>query len=537
MSKHVEVYRRSGNTLVNVGLASNNIYTSEEMTVGTWIDERDIYRTVIVPTELTEVTDMSDPYHYIYRTNVTIPHVHQILNATFLGIDVANKVRFSAPCYVYIKDDYVCFSSPNAITIESGKFKLIIEYTKLGLTDKPYSSGGGRFHLQFYGPAEGSVYYDELTIDYHKAISNMPSNVDYELTDVLNGVNNFDFAADEIQGMIAYVESNRSPTENEDLLYSCVGNSFSHSRNSEYNTWRYALSTDFLNSNDDSIDDTDLWNAIDFDNTAISTPGQEVVYKLNYVSPSTYGGSEADAYLDGAVESDPEFYFKIKNIDGQYKFYLHRKAVEKDTELQENLSENDNDDNVIFNNRVRIRVLDQPYGSGSYIEDDIIDYTATDITLHQENGYELVDVTKNAHNFSFSKRTLSGIIIELITSTPNGDDSYHVDYYACICNEVKNCSESPYSCVSAVWNEVHNEDGFDNTFENHPLWNSIWYSSVNSPLNNINGEITYNLNYHKSGTSNNSTLDDYRGGYLVTPQYSLTIKNIGDGQYSFTLNG
>ena len=37
MSKRVEVFRRSGNTFVNVGLASNNIFTSDEMEVGTWV--------------------------------------------------------------------------------------------------------------------------------------------------------------------------------------------------------------------------------------------------------------------------------------------------------------------------------------------------------------------------------------------------------------------------------------------------------------------------------------------------------------------
>ena len=131
MSKRVEVYRRSGNTLVNVGLASNNIYTYEETEVGTWTDEATIYRMVVAPTTLTEVTNVGDPYHYTYQTDISVTNVDQLINGSFLGTDIDNNVKFSSPCHVFIKNNYLHFSSSTAVTIETGKFYLIIEYTKI----------------------------------------------------------------------------------------------------------------------------------------------------------------------------------------------------------------------------------------------------------------------------------------------------------------------------------------------------------------------------------------------------------------------
>ena len=130
MSKRVEVFRRNGNTFVSVGLASNNIFTSEEMEVGTWVNEKPIYRMVTTPTELTEVENVGDPYHYTYRTNIAISDVDQIISGTFLGTDTANRIKFCAPCYVFVKNNYLHFSSSNTVTIETSKFNLVIEYTK-----------------------------------------------------------------------------------------------------------------------------------------------------------------------------------------------------------------------------------------------------------------------------------------------------------------------------------------------------------------------------------------------------------------------
>ena len=130
MSKRIEVFRKSGNTFVNVGLASNNIFTSEEMEVGTWINEKSIYRIVAAPTELTEVTDLGDPYHYTYRTNIAMSDIDQIISGTFLGVDTTNHTRFCAPCFVFVKDNYLHFSSSATVTIETSKFNLVVEYAK-----------------------------------------------------------------------------------------------------------------------------------------------------------------------------------------------------------------------------------------------------------------------------------------------------------------------------------------------------------------------------------------------------------------------
>ncbi len=137
----VNIFRRDGNSFVHVGATSRNVsneFTFNEMEVGTWIDEKIIYRIVTTPSELTLVSDVGDPYHYTYRTDVMLTNVDQMIHGIFLGTDT-DGTKFSSPCNVFVKNNYLYFSSSTTVSIETSHFNLVVEYTKTDGSDESES--------------------------------------------------------------------------------------------------------------------------------------------------------------------------------------------------------------------------------------------------------------------------------------------------------------------------------------------------------------------------------------------------------------
>lgn len=128
-----ELFRRNGNsfTSINIGGGSggSTIYEVDESEVGTWIDNKILYRSVCTPTTLTVDNTLGDTLHYTYKTDIQIQDVDTMVSGLFLGID-SNNIKFSTPCQVFVYNTYLYISSFTSLTVAENGITIIVEYTK-----------------------------------------------------------------------------------------------------------------------------------------------------------------------------------------------------------------------------------------------------------------------------------------------------------------------------------------------------------------------------------------------------------------------
>ena len=124
-----KVFRRNGNSFEYIGLLDGGTYKTQETEIGTWIDNKILYRNVCTPTSLTLDNTNGDAYHNTYRTDIAIQNVDTMVSGTFLGTN-SDNIKFSAPCEVFIKNGYLHISSFATLTVAENGITIIVEYTK-----------------------------------------------------------------------------------------------------------------------------------------------------------------------------------------------------------------------------------------------------------------------------------------------------------------------------------------------------------------------------------------------------------------------
>ena len=131
--RKVAIYQRQNQTLNMLGIlggGSSSIYSTTEEEAGEWINGKPIYRKVFPLGTITDATETLGTTNTVYSTTNQLLNVDIVVKGLLIGTDDDLSANYAVPVYVFVKDNYVYFSTWMTMNTTAGTNYLSVEYTK-----------------------------------------------------------------------------------------------------------------------------------------------------------------------------------------------------------------------------------------------------------------------------------------------------------------------------------------------------------------------------------------------------------------------